>query len=115
MNFYWLRETPPPIQDVFFRESRLSKGLFFLICLVLSAILAFVGYQGGIHGDDFEFPSSLAYWIAGVMAILALVALSGLRASLKDTNWLMRYDGARLFIKYRSYLNYHLPEEDPVV
>ncbi len=115
MNFYRLRETPPPIQDVFFRESRLSKGLFFLICLVLSAILAFVGYQGGIHGDDFEFPSSLAYWIAGVMAILALVALSGLRASLKDTNWLMRYDGARLFIKYRSYLNYHLPEEDPVV
>ncbi|MCZ6484350.1 MAG: hypothetical protein O6826_01470 [Acidobacteria bacterium] len=115
MNFYRLRETPPPIQDVFFRESRLSKGLFFLICLVLTAILAFVGYQGGIHVDDFEFPSFLAYWIAGVIAILALVALSGLRASLKDTNWLMRYDGARLFIKYRSYLNDHLPEEDPVV
>ncbi len=115
MNFYRLGETPPPIQDVFFRESRLIKFLVFLICLVLSAILAVVGYQGGIHGDDFEFPSFLAYWIAGVIAILALVALSGLRASLKDTNWLMRYDGARLFIKYRSYLNYHLPEEDPVV
>lgn len=115
MNFYRLRETPPPIQDVFYRESRLSKGLFFLICLVLTAILAFVGYQGGIHVDDFEFPSFLAYWIAGVLAIVALVALSGLRASLKDTNWLMRYDGARLFIKYRSYLNDHLPEEDPVV
>jgi len=115
MNFYRLRETPPPIQDVFYRESPLSKGLFFLICLVLTAILAFVGYQGGIHVDDFEFPSFLAYWIAGVLAIVALVALSGLRASLKDTNWLMRYDGARLFIKYRSYLNDHLPEEDPVV
>ncbi len=118
MNFYRLAETPPPIQDVFFRESRLTKGLFFLICLVLSAILAFVGYQGGIPGgesDDLEVPSFLAYWIAGVLAVLALVALSGLRASLKDTNWLMRYDGARLFIKYRSYLNFHLPEEDPVV
>ncbi len=46
---------------------------------------------------------------------MSLVVLSGFRASLRGTNWLMRYDGARLLIKYRSYLNHHLPEGDLVV
>ena len=74
-----------------------------------------IGYQGGIDHDGVSLPSGLAYWIAGVMALMSLVVLSGFRASLRGANWLVRYDGARLLIKYRSYLNHHLPEGDFVV
>lgn len=115
MNFYQLRETPLLPYDVLFRESRLKQGMIFLICLFISATLAFIGYQGGIHRGDFDLPSVLAYYIAGVVGIVALVVLSGFRASLRHTNWLIRYDGDRLLIKYRSYHNYHLPEDDYVV
>ncbi|MDA2937696.1 alkaline shock response membrane anchor protein AmaP [Acidobacteria bacterium AH-259-A15] len=115
MNFYRLRETPALPYDAVFRESRLKKGLFFLICLAISATMAFIGYQGGIDRSGWDVPSTLAYYIAGVIAILALVALLGLRASLRETNWLIRYEGDRLLIKYRSYLNYHLPKDDRMV
>ena len=105
MNFHTLFETPRPTADVVFRESRLKPGLLFLIFLALSATAATIGYQGGIEQGGVSLPAGLAYWIAGVMALMSLVVLSGLRASRRATNWLMRYDGARLLIKYRSYLN----------
>ena len=115
MNFHKLFETPRPTVDVFFRESRLKQALILLIFLAISATAAVIGYQGGIDHDGVSLPSGLAYWIAGVMALMSLVVVSGFRASLRGTNWLMRYDGARLLIKYRSYLNHHLPEGDFVV
>ena len=64
-----------------------------------------IAHRGGIEQDGFSLPSGWAYWIAGVTALMSLVVLAGFRASLRGTNWLMRYDGARLLIKYRSYLN----------
>lgn len=76
--------------------------------------MTFLGSSGGIHGGEFELPSVLAYSIGVVMGVLARVALVGLRASLKDSNGLIRYDGDRIFIKWRSFYHYHLPADDYV-
>ena len=105
MNFYRLRELSAQPHETIFRESRFGKSLSFVISLTISVTLASVGY----------YYSGWYYYFAAVMGLYSLMCLSGLRASLGESNWLMRWDGDRLFIKYRSYLNYNFPKDDPVV
>ncbi|MHC5212641.1 MAG: hypothetical protein ACYTG2_18155 [Planctomycetota bacterium] len=44
-----------------------------------------------------------------------LICASNLAASLRRSNWLMRYGPEGVLIKFRSYQNCHLPERHPTV
>jgi hypothetical protein len=46
---------------------------------------------------------------------MRLLSLSAFRKSLRPTNWLLRASGMKIWIKYRSFLNDHLPPEDPQI
>jgi hypothetical protein len=56
----------------------------------------------------------LLAWIAFWFAIFTLVLFKLLRDRLRPTNWLVRLQTNGLMVKYRSYLNSSLPEEDSV-
>lgn len=114
MTFYRLDEVPNRSGDVVFRESRLRGAIFFcLFALLTGGALAF-GIAGTFRDDPASFPPIIAYAIAAGFSLFACVALGGLRASLRRTNWLLRYHPDGLCIKFRSYLNSHFPREDIV-
>ena len=56
----------------------------------------------------------LLAWITFWFAIFTLVLFKVLRDRLRPTNWLVRLQTNGLQVKYRSYLNANLPEEDPI-
>lgn len=57
----------------------------------------------------------LAYYVATVLAIYALILHKLLTARFRQTNWLVRMTDDGLFIKFRSYLNHGFPDEDLTV
>src|SRR5262249_11389343 len=54
-------------------------------------------------------------WLVFWFGLFAMMARGMLRARLRETNWLVRTQTNGLLIKFRSYLNYHFHEKDPVV
>jgi len=56
----------------------------------------------------------LLAWISFWFGIFALVLIKVLRDRLRPTNWLVRVQTAGLMVKYHSYLNPSLPEQDPI-
>lgn len=114
MEFYRLDEVPHREGDVVFRESRLRGAIFFTVFAFLTGGALALGIAGTLRDDVASFPPILAYILAAGFALFASVALAGLRASLRPTNWLLRYHPDGLCIKFRSYLNAHFPPEDPV-
>lgn len=59
--------------------------------------------------------SSVLYYVAGVVLLLLLLFRDFVAAPFRPTNWLVRMTPAGLYIKFRSYLNYRLPDSDPTV
>ena len=57
----------------------------------------------------------LAYYVAAVVAICLLIFQRLVTARFRSTNWLVRMTDDGLYIKFRSYLNHHFPDQDPTV
>jgi hypothetical protein len=57
----------------------------------------------------------LAYYVAAVVAICLLVFQRLVTARFLSSNWLIRMTDHGLFVKFRSYLNHHFPNQDPTV
>jgi len=114
MKFYRLNEIPIQRGDHVFKVSPLSKSMavlvFFGIALASLLLGMYGGFHPGKHGID--LPAGLFYYISGVCAVMGLIFLGPLRASLRPTNWLLRCHQTGVLIHYRSYLNWHLPVED---
>lgn len=109
MTFYRLDEVPNRPGDVVFRESRLRGAIFFcLFALFTGGALAF-GIAETFRDDAASFPPIIAYAIAAGFSLFACLALGGLRATLRSTNWILRYHPDGVCIKFRSYLNSHFP------
>lgn len=53
--------------------------------------------------------------VAGFLALISLIALGQARSALRPSNWVLKFDGSDIAIKYRSYLNHHFPAEDRTV
>lgn len=113
----FLREDAVPARpgDTVFREARLGKLAAFAIFLSLTLAALFVGFLPETLPTDHRPPRLIAFYIALVLSVFVLVSLYSLRASLARSNWLVRFDGSTLHIKFRSYLNRHFPPEDLVV
>ena len=93
-----------------FCYSRLRAVLLATLIVVLAAFLLLLGWQQ---------LSGIARYVscyAGAMLLLCLFFLRGyITARFRASNWLARVAPAGLFIKFRSYLNYALPDSDKTV
>ncbi len=84
-----------------------------LVCGLLSAGLLYLDLFWKDH--DVDLPLYALRYIEVVVACIFLLFLFHFRKSLRPSNWLIRLDADRAVIKFRSYLNDHLPEEDKIV
>ena len=57
----------------------------------------------------------LAYYVAAVVAICLMIFHKLVIARFRASNWLIRMTDHGLFVKFRSYLNHHFPDQDTTV
>jgi hypothetical protein len=107
MRLYRINEAPIDSSDTVFRESACNKAfgaiLFFAIAVVF-VILA--------RRYD---PPAVFYIMAGVWGLFALVFLSIFIKTLGPANWLVRFNANGVVVKFRSYKDTALSDEDAVV
>jgi hypothetical protein len=102
MQLMPLAEVPIKQNDLVFRQSP-ARALFVAVCIIISSVvLIWLG-------------SGLAYYIAGVLIVSLLVMHKFILARFRPSNWLARMSDEGLYLQYRSYLNHHFPENDPIV
>ncbi len=97
---------PQNDRDIVFRYSR-GRALFAFLALAAVAI-GLIIFGRTNH-------AWIAYYVAAVLAVLLLIFQKLLLARFRPTNWLVRMTDDGLFIKFRSYLNDHFPDQDPTV
>lgn len=93
-----------------FRYSRLNATLLTLLLLVFAATCLLFGYRQPAGVTRY-----VSYYI-GAAFLLGLFFLRGsITARFRAGNWLAWVVPAGVFIKFRSYLNYALPDADETV
>lgn len=115
MDFRRASEVPHRYRDLVFRERRMTKAVAFLIFLVLTLVALGAGLFPELIPLSTRPPRFIFFLVAAGLLLPTLVSLFTLRASLRSSNWLIRFDGSKLYIKFRSYLNSHIGDDHPVV
>lgn len=115
MKFYAPSAVPLRPGDLVFREARLGKLIAFAIFTAATTAALIAALAPELIPPSLRPPRAITFAVAAALSLFALVSSYTLRASLKRSNWLVRYDGNGLFVKFRSYLNHHFPAEDAVV
>lgn len=92
-------------RDVVFRQSKLS------LIAVCAVVLALMGGAYHLYAVE-KLPKFMMIWIVFWLGIFFLMTFSALKKALKKSNWLMAFDGERLLLKFRSYLNTHFSDDD---
>jgi hypothetical protein len=90
-------------RDRIFAYSR-SRALFGSIILLIAAVTAAV-FSWVNH-------SWLGYYLAAVILLSLFIFRKMVSARFRSSNWLVRLTDHGLFVKFRSYLNDHFPEQD---
>ena len=112
----FLREDQVPDHptDLLFRQRRWTK---------LLALAIFGGVSGGfllcptlcpLFGIE-PLPAWASYITGGFLLIFVLIAWHTARASFRSSSWRLRATTNGLYVKVRSFLNYRLSAEDPIV
>ncbi len=99
-------EVPAVPPGGLFRYSRWTVMLVAGALLGTGAALVAVGR---LMGNPF------AYYIAALLFMCLWIYQTMVLARFRATNWLVRVGNAEVYIKFRSYLNHHLPATDPTV
>jgi hypothetical protein len=111
MTFYRLKEIPPRGDELVCRAPATWALIWPIIHAGIGIALLLRGIRGGlIHGLGIS-TGVFCYGGAAVFGLLGWAALGQLRARTKPSNWLMRCNSSGVLIKYRSFLNWHLPAE----
>lgn len=113
MQFYSQLDIPYSPRETVFQHSKANSVSAIFLFLSLAVGGFYFGYTGGIETGKVHFPPFLAYWIAGVMALLFLIAITIARATFRSSNWIIKYNPDWIIVKYRSYLNNHFNAHDP--
>src|SRR4051794_25699017 len=71
---------------------------------------AYVGAFGRI--GRFDPPRLMCIFIGLFLLLFAWLVTQSFKSSLRPTNWLMRIRGNDLLIKFRSYENWRLSDDD---
>lgn len=106
MQLLRLSDVPLNQRDRVFYYSRLRAvaGAVILAAGATAALL--FGRQTGLW---------LAYFVAAVAATCLLIFQKLVTARFRPSNWLVRMTDHGIFVKFRSYLNNHFPEQDATV
>jgi hypothetical protein len=108
MQLLRLQDVNLTAQDRVFKESAL---------VIFVAGLVFAGLAVGIYlwnrfGD---LPFFFVVVSGGFLALFSIICFGCFAKTLAPTNWLLAVGPDRILIKFRSYLNPHLPAVDPQV
>jgi hypothetical protein len=82
---------------------------------VLLIVFAAVGASAWLLFRSFSAHWKTGYYLAAVILLFLALIRRFITARFRPSNWLVRMTDLGLFIKFRSYLNYHLPAEDLTV
>ena len=116
MKLYSIVECPDLYgESITCRYSPFKSLLFATLFFSISIYSVISGYQGGFMGYGEKTPPALLYIIGFIFGCIALMAVSRFFKALLPVNWVVKFVSDRILVKYRSYLNAHLPEEDRVV
>ncbi|HEX2932210.1 MAG TPA: hypothetical protein VHV54_20960 [Candidatus Binatia bacterium] len=106
MQLLRVADVPITGQDRVYRYSRArALSAFLIFCVLAVASLAFGWFKS----------MWLAYYITAAGFLFLLIFQKLITARFRPTNWLVRMTDHGLYIKFRSYLNHHFPEQDPTV
>ncbi len=97
------RDVPANDHDRVFRYSRLNATIGFALLFAGPAALFTIGVRGRV-----VLPEIIAIIAAG----LVLLAKRFLVARFRPSNWLVRATESGVYVKFRSYLNYHFSADD---
>jgi hypothetical protein len=108
MKYYQLDEIPILKSDRVFRVSAAGKAIAAIIIYGIATGFLVMA----INGKRLHAPSPFFYCFAAGAGLFGLFPLGMLRASLRRSAWLARFNEEGIIIKYRSYLNWRLPADD---
>jgi hypothetical protein len=116
MKLYPISESPKVFgQENVYRYSPFKSLFFAGLFFLLTGVCLVSAFQGEFMGHGRGVPSILFFVGAFFFGTTAFIACSRYLKALKPSNWVVRQGMDRLLVKFRSYLNSHLPEEDSVV
>jgi hypothetical protein len=116
MELYSIRNIPAKHgKEIVFKSSVLNSFLFTFVIFFLTLFCFWLAREGGYFDHGWSLPPTLLYWVGGVFAVITLISRFHYNARLRPSNWLVRLRPDQILIKFRSYLNDHFPEDDPVV
>ncbi len=96
----------PHLQDeLVFRHSK-------WIALILPLFIG--GIAGGIAFAAYHVSSVILGIFAALMWLLFYVMLGSIGSAWSERNWLLRISPNQIVIQFRSYLNRHFPDTDPI-
>ncbi len=114
MKLYSIKNCPASEgENIVCRVSSVGSFIGFVITASLSLGLFVFDFVWVDHTID--APTFVVTYCAIVIGLLSLLFLFHLRKSRRPSNWLMQLGDHQVRVKYRSYLNDHLPEEDLII
>jgi len=106
MQLLRIADVPITDHDRVYRYSRI-RALSVLLVLSLLAIASLMfGWLKNMW---------IAYYIPAVTFLFFLIFQRLVTARFRSSNWLVRMTDHGLYVKFRSYLNHHFPEQDLTV
>jgi len=99
-------EVPVTDSDQLFVYSRRQAIVATMLFTVVTGVVAYLLWLKE------PWPS---YLLLAVMLLFALISKRLVTARFKPENWLMRLTNDGMYIKFRSYLNGHFPDQDATV
>ena len=106
MRLLRLSEVEISFRDRVYAWSRTRALLCFAVSLGAIAWLIFYAYSTSWKPG---------YFIAAVVFLFLELMRRFFTARFRPSNWLVRMNNTGVYIQFRSYLNYHLPQEDLTV
>lgn len=106
MRLLRLQDVEISPNDRVFRHARLRALIIWLAGLAGSVAMFVNAFTGTWKAG---------YFFGPLLLLFVLLTMGYVTARFHPSNWLVRMNDLGVFIQYRSYLNYHLPPDDPSV
>ncbi|MBN2180841.1 MAG: hypothetical protein JW715_02915, partial [Sedimentisphaerales bacterium] len=108
MELLGLNDVQLTVQERIFKESTFMQFLAGLLGVGF-VVAMFLGYRYG------KWPFYV-FVLSGIVPVLfSAICFRHCTKAMASNNWLLAIGPDRIFIKFRSYLNPHLPADDPQV
>jgi hypothetical protein len=113
MKILSLKQTSCRQTDVVFRNTSLGSAIGAVVMWALVGTAVYLLIYGRIGG--FDPPRALVVFIGLFVLLFAWLMTRTFQAARRPSNWLVRLCGNEVLVKYRSYENWRMSEDDPQV